>query len=791
MSAELEAAQRLAEEQEKLTNNMGRLRGATTTVSNTFGGLSSATGDFARQLSSAAVTGKASMDTMSAAVGIAAKTATTTIDLASDAIGGLAKMVPVIGDGLSQLTTGAAQLSKATIEKGVVAFDLLSPVIQAQIDSYHSLTSVGGLATGSLGGFRDMALSAGISVQQFEAVVKSQSNNLAIAFRTASKGAETIGASAEQFRSNNRDQYDQLVQMGYKYEEIVELMGTAAKLEWQSGSKKLHDTRHLGDVTYALAFQMDALARITGKNREQIEKETEERQREWRYKSALNAMDATQAREIDAAVQTFKDTGQEELAQAIKSFVAGKGAGAGAVDLWKIAGEGASDLFKVIRGDRSVSGLESISSVLAGAEQRGTGMQEPLRYIHEPFAEALGKAATFDFGDFSEKYNKARAEQVAHVEARRTDIATTSALKIYEENQNLMLNLQGIAFEAMEFAAPVIAKFGEGLNNAIDALKKFAEELGVTGGSAKNILKETREADGKVMRDISSAAKASIEESKKISTAELLKSDPGFRDHIAKKFGASFNPEGRNLEETKEAYLTNKMFQQYGGKEALEKYKKEQRDLGNLHLFSSGRWSEDALKRQFIEHKRQQEIAEKEGVADALKREQQRREAYLKERGEDPTKVVGSYSLGGVAKGPESGFFARLHGTEAIVPLPDGRTIPVSIDIKDQLSKSQLPSADRIAAMLVETAAKSQQALENSLRSAMASFTAMQAIRTESTEKPIVSPTATQLTRAEIDKQLLEEQVALSRQLVAKLDELVFYSGQNISIVKQQRYKDW
>ena len=34
---------------------------------------------------------------------------------------------------------------------------------------------------------------------------------------------------------------------------------------------------------------------------------------------------------------------------------------------------------------------------------------------------------------------------------------------------------------------------------------------------------------------------------------------------------------------------------------------------------------------------------------------------------------------GGVARGPTSGFIEKLHGTEAVVPLPDGKSIPVNI----------------------------------------------------------------------------------------------------------------
>lgn len=41
---------------------------------------------------------------------------------------------------------------------------------------------------------------------------------------------------------------------------------------------------------------------------------------------------------------------------------------------------------------------------------------------------------------------------------------------------------------------------------------------------------------------------------------------------------------------------------------------------------------------------------------------------------------MGGYSSGGIAKGSTSGYPAILHGTEAVVPLPDGKSIPVSME---------------------------------------------------------------------------------------------------------------
>lgn len=41
--------------------------------------------------------------------------------------------------------------------------------------------------------------------------------------------------------------------------------------------------------------------------------------------------------------------------------------------------------------------------------------------------------------------------------------------------------------------------------------------------------------------------------------------------------------------------------------------------------------------------------------------------------------ITEGYSSGGIAKGPQSGYPALLHGSEAVVPLPDGKTIPVAL----------------------------------------------------------------------------------------------------------------
>ena len=51
----------------------------------------------------------------------------------------------------------------------------------------------------------------------------------------------------------------------------------------------------------------------------------------------------------------------------------------------------------------------------------------------------------------------------------------------------------------------------------------------------------------------------------------------------------------------------------------------------------------------------------------------------LKDKGTIPELKTGK-AQGGISRGPVSGYSEILHGTEAVVPLPDGRSIPVSLD---------------------------------------------------------------------------------------------------------------
>lgn len=76
------------------------------------------------------------------------------------------------------------------------------------------------------------------------------------------------------------------------------------------------------------------------------------------------------------------------------------------------------------------------------------------------------------------------------------------------------------------------------------------------------------------------------------------------------------------------------------------------------------------------------------------------------------------FALGGIASGPRSGYSAVLHGTEAVVPLPDGKTIPVAMADGDlsrrqqmDMMNQQLAKLDDIVSVMREQIAVSNKIL--------------------------------------------------------------------------------
>jgi len=123
------------------------------------------------------------------------------------------------------------------------------------------------------------------------------------------------------------------------------------------------------------------------------------------------------------------------------------------------------------------------------------------------------------------------------------------------------------------------------------------------------------------------------------------------------------------------------------------------------------------------------------------------------------------YAFGGIANYPETGKLAMLHGTEAIIPLPDGKTVPVSINVNSLAEAlTTTPTAGPVRSTLGTTSS-------SPISSALMS---MLGIKTET------APATTATTTASGDTDLMSSQNA-------KLDELIRLTSKHISVSEQTR----
>ena len=76
---------------------------------------------------------------------------------------------------------------------------------------------------------------------------------------------------------------------------------------------------------------------------------------------------------------------------------------------------------------------------------------------------------------------------------------------------------------------------------------------------------------------------------------------------------------------------------------------------------------------------------------------------------------VGGYKFGGIATGPEEGYTTTLHGKEAVVPLPNGNSIPVEMQGNNEqmgLMSAQLSRLDDIVRVMQNQLGVSQKLLQ-------------------------------------------------------------------------------
>ena len=202
---------------------------------------------------------------------------------------------------------GAMATGNATISSGAKVFtDTLGSAVPAlrglgdrgiavlkffegSVDTLESLTSSGASFNNSILQMNYAASQSRLTLDQFAGMVSKNSEQLVALGGSVTKGAQT-------FSNMSRDFFDQglgddLINMGMTFEEVNESLMNYAEINRRSIAEGAITDAQAQASAQKMAKEMDLVAKLTGKNRKELEAEIQDRMRKGQVQAKLRLLE--------------------------------------------------------------------------------------------------------------------------------------------------------------------------------------------------------------------------------------------------------------------------------------------------------------------------------------------------------------------------------------------------------------------------------------------------------------------------------------------------------------------
>jgi len=530
------------------------------------------------------------------------------VDVISSFTGALAGAIPVVGGGAQRLNDGLANVAKEVIDFGVqvakAANDFMAAEFEKTAASMKAMTASGASFAGGMTELRQIANDSGVGLTVFTKVVQNSQNYLHTFGITATEstalvslGMKTLANTTRTVNGVQMKARDQLLNLGYSYEEQGEIMSQYMVSQKLAG-KNLADMtpKALTDGVLEYAKNLKVISDITGQDAKKL---MEKAQAETMRGAMLGKLDEKQSKAYAESYAVLSKAGPEMGAKM-------------QIALTQImSGNAITD--PIIAGNRTV--MDMLHKTASEAMEGQTGMA----------------AKTFD------NMQEAGAN-IKKFGERATDTAA----------------LEGVM-------DPTVKGFAE-LNNSLIML---TPAMAASGTASEIAAKAQSETTDKVSQDF---AKASNSAAHFGVALETIATDnmAAYADVLVKAIGVTQTA----IQDGIAASLDFKKWAAAKGKELAETGPEKEMSTGRK-ILDYGATAIGATAGALIGGGTTAGLGTVVGgVAGG---------SLGHEAGSWAADKLG-FAKGGIASGSIGGYQELLHGTEAVVPLPDGKSIPVSLD---------------------------------------------------------------------------------------------------------------
>ena len=325
------------------------------------------------------------------------KVATGMSDLGSGVFN-LAKDISQLGDNIESV---AGVLRDIPVFGGLVstAFGAVASAANKTYDAFTQMAAVGANFGGSIQEMQRSVAATGLTMDQYTNIVKNNAQSMALLGGTTSEGAKRFARLSKDIRTSGIG--DELLRMGLTTEEInsglASFTGTLAK----TGALRGMSDTQISAATGTYLKNLDAVSKLTGQSREDLQKQRDERMRDAQMRIMMSKMDAESQANLHALMDSIPAEHQAGLKEIMATGTATSEEGVKALAFLKGMGVDAQGFGQQIR---ATGKLTKDQMVKFGEEYQKGATQ----FAKSGLADTLGK-----FGDEGQKAFVVAAMDVA------------------------------------------------------------------------------------------------------------------------------------------------------------------------------------------------------------------------------------------------------------------------------------------------------------------------------------------------------------------------------------------
>ena len=543
-------------------------------------------------------------------------------ELAAQFAGGIGGLIPVFGE-------GTARLAEATVMAITTVTSMAIGMVEQFRDLNRSIMNSGALLDGGFTGLTNAADAANIPIMAFGEAVLTNTNRLRLLAGGQPGGIARLSMGFKALSEAQENNLESLYALGFNNNEVAAGLANVS-IAAQRAGKNL-SSEELGLETYGYLRNLRELSRLSGISAEEAMAQVEANRANLFVQNQLMSLAPAQQAAAENFVASLEKSGLGPLADfAMTGQYLNEETAMMATRMGPLAGIMRDYFLQLEAGvDPDVAMQNYRDTVAANQDSIKAALESNVR----TFGLTRELAAQFGYlGEagvsITEQLNAAGLDEDPLSGAENLSITMGALQKAVQDSQSVIQSTFVDGLNVLSGDEGLMTEFARNVSGAAIGAEQFGEAMSALMQGDYQKLASMFESSG------NSGPQG-------IDPAEIIGSDiqPGSMDELTRQIEFLTNSfrldTGANSRGEKPWYMPQSTFEK-----RREKF------------------YEDPDNQKFVKR-----IAELEALL-----------------GEAVT--LPGYATGGISKNPMSGGLEMLHGTEAVVPLPDGRSIPVSLDLR-------------------------------------------------------------------------------------------------------------